>query len=78
MAANPVLHARTKHIEIDLYFVRDKVLQKQLTVSHIPAQHQLADCLTKPISNSTFSFIRDKLSVVSSTLLNLVRLLEVS
>ena len=71
MAANPVLHARTKHIEIDLYFVRDKVLQRQITVSHVPAQHQLADCLTKPISNSTFPLLRDKLSVVSSTTLSL-------
>ena len=32
MAANPVLHARTKHIEIDLYFVYDKVLQHQISV----------------------------------------------
>ena len=26
LAANPVLHARTKHVELDLYFVREKVL----------------------------------------------------
>ena len=26
LAANPVLHARTKHVELDLHFVREKVL----------------------------------------------------
>lgn len=36
LAHNPVLHARTKHIELDLFFVRDKVLSKQLKVAHIP------------------------------------------
>ncbi|MCH80898.1 retrovirus-related Pol polyprotein from transposon TNT 1-94, partial [Trifolium medium] len=36
MAHNPVLHARTKHMEIDLFFVREKVLAKQLDVVHIP------------------------------------------
>ena len=29
LATNPVLHARTKHVELDLYFVREKVLQKK-------------------------------------------------
>ena len=35
MSTNAVLHARTKHIEIDLYFVRDKLIQKQLEVKHV-------------------------------------------
>ena len=43
MAANPVLHARTKHIEIDLYFVREKVLHRLVDVRHVPAIDQTAD-----------------------------------
>uniref|UniRef100_A0A803P2D8 Reverse transcriptase domain-containing protein n=1 Tax=Cannabis sativa TaxID=3483 RepID=A0A803P2D8_CANSA len=62
LAANPVLHARTKHIKIDLYFVRDKVLQRHIQVKHVPAQAQIADCLTKPISSSRFSDVPTKLS----------------
>jgi histone deacetylase 1/2 len=33
-----VLHAKTKHVELDLCFVRENVLQKQLNEVHIPGQ----------------------------------------
>ncbi|XP_019429706.1 PREDICTED: uncharacterized protein LOC109337236 [Lupinus angustifolius] len=36
MAHNPVLHNRTKHIELDLFFVRDRIQSKALQVKHIP------------------------------------------
>lgn len=45
--AKPALHAQTKHIELDLYFVCEKVLQKQLKVHHLPMHDQLADGFTK-------------------------------
>ena len=35
LAHNPVLHARSKHMELDIFFVREKVLAKVLTVSHL-------------------------------------------
>ena len=63
LAANPILHARTKHVELDLYFVRDKVAQRKLEVKHVPALDQLADVLTKSISSSLFLKFRDKLTV---------------
>ena len=47
LAHNPVIHSRTKHMELDLFFVREKVLTKQLNVVHVPAIDQLADILTK-------------------------------
>ena len=50
LAANPVCHARTKHLEIDLHFVRDKVLQQDLEVRYVPSCDQLADCLTKALA----------------------------
>jgi hypothetical protein len=46
------MHARTKHMEIDLFFVREKVLSKQLSAKHIPGTDQWADVLTKPLPSS--------------------------
>jgi len=63
---NPVLHSRTKHMEIDVFFVSEKVLTQQLQVFHIPATDQWADALTKPLSPSRFLFLRSKLNVVDS------------
>lgn len=35
LAANPILHTKSKHFELDLFYVRDKLLQKKIHVSHI-------------------------------------------
>ena len=63
LAANPVLHNRTKHFELDLFFVRDLVIQKKVSVQHIPSEDQIADTFTKPISSVQFHIFKDKLRV---------------
>jgi histone deacetylase 1/2 len=65
LSHNPTLHHRTKHMELDIFFVREKVINKDLIVSHVPAQDQWADTLTKPLSASRFLTLRDKLKVFS-------------
>ena len=71
MQQNPILHARTKHVELDLYFVREKVLQKKVMVQHVPLIDQTTDVLTKPISNSKFPLLRNKLKVEDLATLSL-------
>lgn len=50
LAHNPIPHYRPKHMELDVFFVQEKVIPKQLIVQHIPGQDQWADLLTKPLS----------------------------
>ncbi|KAK1661183.1 hypothetical protein QYE76_049342 [Lolium multiflorum] len=39
MSSNPVQHKRTKHIEIDIHFVREKVSLGEVRVLHVPSSH---------------------------------------
>ncbi|KAG8499958.1 hypothetical protein CXB51_006541 [Gossypium anomalum] len=53
VATNPVLHSKFKHVELDLFFVREKVADGLLVVGEVPACDQVAYVLTKPLSVSS-------------------------
>ena len=60
LAHNPVFHPRTKHMELDVFFVREKVLAKQL----------VGRFLTKPLSPTRFTYLSSKLNVAELPLVS--------
>ncbi|GKB44666.1 putative mitochondrial protein [Tanacetum coccineum] len=49
LASNPVFHARTKHIEVRLHYIREKVLDREIELKGIPTKRQVADIFTKAL-----------------------------
>lgn len=68
VSTNPVQHQRTKHIEIDIHFVREKVKLGLVRVLHIPLTLQYADIFTKGLPSVLFNNFRSSLGVSEPTL----------
>ena len=65
LASNPIFHARTKHIEVDYHFVREKVLNRDMVIKYISTLDQLADLFTKSLPSPLFHALSFKLMGLS-------------
>jgi len=64
IAENPIFHKKTNHLRIDCHYTRDKLLEGFLRIAHVSSHTQLADIMTKPLSESQHHFISSKLRLL--------------
>jgi hypothetical protein len=65
LSTNPVQHQHTKHVKIDLHFVREKVVIGQVRVLYVPTTSQLVDIFTKGLPSSMFNEFQSSLNICS-------------
>ena len=69
ISKNHVMHSKTKHIPINYHFLREQVLEQKVKLAYVPSKYQVFDIFTKPLPREAFEYIRQKLGVVSVSLI---------
>ena len=70
LSKNPVLHGRSKHIDVRFHFLRDLTKEEVVELGPCQSQEQIADILTKPLKLEAFVKLRGLLGVCSGSVLN--------
>lgn len=60
-----MFHERTKHIEIDYHFIRQKIQEKMIKTVHVGSRDQLADVLTKGLTRCQHEYLVNKLGMLN-------------
>lgn len=63
IAHNPVQHNHTKHVEVDRYFIKEKLDSDLICTPFVSARNQLANLLTKGLPSAVFQKITSKLGM---------------
>jgi len=63
LANNPEHHSKTKHIDIQYHFVREKIRKGTINLDYISIKNQLADIFTKALNNHSFQGLFSKLNI---------------
>ena len=64
LVKNPVLHDRSKHIDMKFHFVKDCVDGGQIVIEFVETGRQLADVLTKSLSRFRFTELKKMIDMV--------------
>lgn len=70
LSRNPVLHGRSKHIDVRFHFLRDLTTNGEIELIHCGTQEQVADLMTKPLKLETFKKLRGMMGVCKATDVN--------
>ena len=70
VSKNPVMHGRSKHIDVRFHFLRDLTKEEVVKSVHCGTNDQVADILTKPLKLEVFLKFREKLGVCKVPNLN--------
>ncbi|RVX07808.1 Retrovirus-related Pol polyprotein from transposon RE1 [Vitis vinifera] len=63
VAHNPVLYDRTKHVEVDKHFIKEKIDNGLVCMTYIPTEEQVVDVFTKGLHKRQFNFLVGKLAM---------------
>ena len=63
ISKNPVLHSRTKHIDIRHHFIKELMEEKIITLEHVATEKQLAAIFTKALDANQFEKLRGDLGI---------------
>jgi hypothetical protein len=64
LAKNPILHDRSKHIDVKFHYTRECVERGDIELEHIGTNEELADTLMKTLWTKCFHEIREKIGIV--------------
>ena len=63
LSKNPIMHGRSKHIDVRFHFLRDLTREGVVKLKHCGTQEQVADIMTKPLKLDVFLKLRELLGV---------------